>query len=142
MAFLKVGGRRFTRVSVEACGTGAGFLHNEAAPDMAHFRVKSRIWEWAQAAWGLQILAGAGFAELQLGRDRPGFRFGDAGPDKTDTSGPEGSLHVRGIFDMEWGIEVLAEVAGAVAYLPAARSLIPSKHPVQPSVSFSLGFGF
>ncbi len=142
LAFLKVQDRPFTRVSVEACGTGAGVLHDDPAPEMAHFRVKARVWEWARADWGLQLLGGLGWAELQVGRDRAGFRFSDAGPEGSDTSGPEASAHLRGMFDVAYGTEVLVELTGAAAYLPAARSLIPSKHPVQPSLSISLGFGF
>src|SRR5688572_20839534 len=30
-------------LAVEGCGTGAGFLHQDPDPEMAHFRVKARL---------------------------------------------------------------------------------------------------
>lgn len=60
-------------VSVEGCGTGSGILHDEVGRQIAHFRANVPLVR--RRAWGgrLSLRGGLGFAELEVGPDRPGF---------------------------------------------------------------------
>jgi hypothetical protein len=61
---------------VEGCGTGAGILHQSDGFDMAHFRARVRALHREIKRSDVDLLVGAGFAEVQRGQDEAGFRFG------------------------------------------------------------------
>ena len=142
LAFLKVDGKPLTGVRLEACGTGAGILHDDTSAEMAHFRVKGRLLQLGFEGWSVEALAGLGLAELQLGRDTPGFRLTDAGPANTNTAGPEGTLHLAAKADAGGGFDVVADLALGVAYLPFAPEISQTFDTILPTVSLSLGLGF
>jgi hypothetical protein len=105
-------------IGLEACGTGSGFLHKDPAPEIAHFRTKVKLATWKTEIGWVQPRIGLGFAELQIGEDASGFDFGGTGPTGVETAGPE---------------------LGAFSHAPRLLNPQPA---LQPSVSFTLGFGF
>ena len=73
--------------SIEACGTGQGFLHDEPGKELAHFRAKWRggDWQWREAYFG--VGPAIGFVELQVGDDEPGFDFRNTNDQRTAAAG-------------------------------------------------------
>ncbi len=129
-------------LSVEACGTGAQVWHEDPAPEMAHFRLKGRVLSLALPHFWLQGFVGAGFAELQVGNDEPGFAFGSPSESLTSTAGAELALSARALVPLRYGLELLADLGVAGAYMPHADDLVRPQSRFQPTVSFSLGVGF
>ena len=129
-------------VSVEACGTGAQVWHEDPSPEMAHFRVKGRLLSLELPHFWLQGFVGAGFAEMQVGNDEPGFAFSDASDSLTSTAGAELSLSARALVPIRYGLELLADLGVAGAFMPHADELVRPQSRFQPTVSFSLGVGF
>jgi hypothetical protein len=129
-------------LSVEGCGTGSGFLHRDAAPELAHFRAKLRLASRrAGAAW-LEPQVGLGFAELQTGADAPGFQFTGTDADRVATSGPELTAALRVLRPMSARWELVATVGLSLAWLPHAGALARPHGELQPSVALSVGAGF
>lgn len=128
-------------LSVETCGTGSGFIHDDPAPEMAHFRAHFRLAEWRAGKARLRPRIGAGMAELQTGKDAPGFRFADAGGG-ISTAGPEtlGSLQV--VHPAGGGFELVAEAHMGAAYLAHAPALTPRFDATQPFGGVTVGIGF
>jgi len=129
-------------LSVEACGTGAQVWHDDPAPEMAHFRVKGRFLSLALPRFFLQGFAGAGFAELSVGRDQPGFKFNGVADGLVSTAGPELTLTARALMPMGQGFDLLGDLSFAGAYLPNADDLITPRSRFQPTLALSLGLGF
>jgi hypothetical protein len=129
-------------LSVEACGTGAQVWHDDAAPEMAHFRLKGRFLSLPFSRFWLQSFAGLGFAELSVGNDDPGFAFRGPSEALTSTAGGELSLSTRALVPLGRGFDLLSDLTLGAAYLPHANDLILARSRFQPSVSFSLGVGF
>ncbi|MBI3185124.1 MAG: hypothetical protein HYZ28_23555 [Myxococcales bacterium] len=129
-------------VGAEACGTGSGFLHHEPDPEIAHFRAKVTLASWKTEIGWVQPRVGFGFAELQIGEDAPGFFFGSAGPTGVETAGPELGASIRTLLPVWGGFELLGELNLAAAYFPHAQELVQPQSTLQPTVSFTLGFGF
>jgi hypothetical protein len=129
-------------LSVEGCGNGSGLLHGEDAPEVAHFRAKVRLASLRRGSLWIEPQLGAGFAELQLGRDAPGFHFSGTDPDGLETSGFEGTAAVRTILPLSPSWDAIAVVSFSVAYLPHAPQLARPLAPVQPSLAVSVGVGF
>ncbi len=129
-------------LSIEGCGTGGGFLHHDAAPDLTHFRGKVRLGGWHTRVGWIEPMAGLGFGELEVGADDPGFHFTGPSPSRTETAGAEVSLSVRTLYPLGRGIELVVELGLYCAYLPYAPDLIVKRDPVLPSLAFSAGFGF
>ena len=67
---------------LESCGTGQAIIHNEPGREMAHFRGTWTFLEKQTSRGVGKLRVGAGFAELQVGEDHPGFKFGE--PDSVD----------------------------------------------------------
>jgi hypothetical protein len=128
---------------VESCGTGQAIIHNEAGREMAHFR---GTWTFAQThtARGTgKLRAGAGFAELQVGQDHPGFKFGD--PDSVDrgsVAGPEAAFQAQWLVPLGVGVEAVTSVTAGLAYFAEADKLIIPQKELQPFVSFEIGVGW
>ncbi len=130
------------RFSIEACGTGSGFLHHDEGPETAHFRGRARLHRWT-TRWGqLEPLVGVGFAEVQLGEDDPGFRFRDVGPRGVETTGPEASVSLRHVLPIAAGLELVGDLSMGTVYLPNAPKLVRPMSPVLPWVSVTVGAGF
>jgi len=129
-------------LSVEACGTGSGFLHRDLDPEIAHFRANVKLMSWQTVIGYLQPRVGLGFAELQVGEDTPGFDFASTGPTGAATSGPEVGLSMRCLTPLVVGIELVTELNLSAAVFAHAPQLIRPQAVVQPTFSISLGFGF
>ncbi len=129
------------QLSVETCGTGNGFLHEDPEPEMAHFRAHWRLseYEWNDA-W-LYPRIGGGFAELQVGADKPGFHFTSA-PDGIETAGPEVLASVQLVYGLGAGFEMIGEMHLGAAYMAHAPKLALPMAANQPFGGFTLGIGF
>jgi hypothetical protein len=129
-------------LSLESCGTGSGFLHQDPAPELAHFRGKLKVAEVKVGKAWVQPHLLAGFAELQIGEDVPGFNFRDTGANGVSTAGAEAGASLRTLFPSKAGVEFVTEVSAAAAWLPHAEQLNLPQNKVQPSLSISFGVGF
>jgi hypothetical protein len=129
-------------LAIEACGNGSGFLHAEDAPEIAHFRGKARLFQYALGPVYVEPWVGFGFAELQIGADAPGFYFFDAGPTGVETAGAETGGTLRAVLPLPAGFEVIGNVDLSVAYFPNAPELARAMSPWQPTLSADVGIGW
>lgn len=130
-------------LGVETCGTGQGVLHDEDGGEMAHFRGTWTLVERVTPRGTGKLRAGAGFAELQVGLDHPGFHFGS--PDRTDrgsVAGPEAVVQGQWLVPLGAGLEAIASLTAGVAAFAKADELVVPKQNVQPFVSLELGVGW
>jgi len=129
-------------LSMEACGTGAGFLHSDPGSEIAHFRTK-----WTAAAWklessNLKLQPGLGFAELQLMADDPGFQFGSSAAGGIETAGPEASLSLQWHHHLFSGFELVADFNLGVGWFQHAPELLVPQNEIQPFVDLTIGLGW
>lgn len=135
--------RVFGAFGVESCGTGQAILHDEAGREMAHFRATWTVLTRHTDRGTGKLRAGAGFAELQVGVDHPGFRFGS--PDEVDrgaVAGPEAIVQGQWLVPLARGVEAVASLTAGVAAFAKADELVLPQRAVQPFVSFELGLGW
>jgi hypothetical protein len=128
---------------VESCGTGQGIIHDEVGSELAHFRGTWSFLERATTSGTGRLRGGLGWAELQVGIDRPGFHFGD--PDRVDrgsVAGPEAALQGQWLVPLGKGIEAIASFTTGVAVFASADQLIVPKSNVQPFASVEVGLGW
>jgi len=129
-------------VSIEACGTGSGFLHNDPAAEIAHFRGKVRLGAAHIDNVQVEPWLAAGFAELQVGEDGPGFDFFGTGQTGVETAGPDVGASVRALLPIGLGVELLGELGVGLAYFAFAPALLDPQAAFQPSASATFGVGF
>jgi hypothetical protein len=135
-------------LSIEACGTGGGFLHHEPGTDLTHFRGKVRLASVEVAldddgtSARVEPWLGAGFAELEVGADTPGFSFEGTSPGAVSTAGPDVGASLRGLVPLGAGFELVGEVGVGLAFFSHARALVIPQDPLQPQASVNLGVGF
>jgi hypothetical protein len=133
-------------LSVEGCGTGAGFLHHDPDfPDMAHFRARARVYGVGEGRVTADLLFGAGFAEIQSTSDAPGFKFGAARePEQIEGAGPEASVSVKGRLWLDNGGRTYAtgDVNVGVAAIASAPTVIGTDGPIVPFAALTFGLGF
>lgn len=130
--------------ALEACGSGRGFLYNQPGRELSHFHSKWKIKHFrVERQWLIPELA-LGFAELEVGHDRPGFRFSrnNLNAQKTSAAGPELATSLKWLQVLPKNFEVLGTLAGGLAWIPAAPVLISTPSMWQPFVGLSLGFGW
>jgi hypothetical protein len=141
-AYLCLEGSPLWFVSIEGCGTGSGFLHEDDAPETAHFRTKLSpgIWKWNEGF--LQPHVDLGFAELQVGEDTSGFDFAGTGPDGVETAGPEAGLGIRLLYPLSRMVEIVGDASVSYAWMPHAPDLVDPHSEHQLTASFTLGVGF
>lgn len=128
---------------IESCGTGQAILHNEAGTEMAHFRGHYTLLTHATDSGTGRLRGGLGFAELQVGVDHPGFKFGD--PDSVDrgsVAGPEASVQAQWLVPLKSDVEAVISLTGGVAVFGSADKLIVPQSSVQPFVSAEIGLGW
>jgi len=128
---------------VESCGTGQAIIHDEAGREMAHFRGTWTFLEKHTARGTGKLRAGAGFAELQVGQDHPGFEFGE--PEKVDrgsVAGPEAVVQAQWLVPLGVGVEAVTSLTAGFAVFADADKLIIPQDNVQPFVSFEIGVGW
>lgn len=128
------------KLSVEGCGNGSGILHNSDGGELAHFRAKWAVWSAAIPRGNLVVQGGIGFAELQVGKDDPGFEFGS--PTGQSAAGAEGALSVQYLAPFGRGFEFIASSAMGMAYIRGANELPTAPSQAQPFASFELGIGW
>jgi hypothetical protein len=135
--------RVFRGFGLESCGTGQAVLHDDPGREMAHFRGTWTLLTRHTDRGTGKLRAGAGFAELQVGVDHPGFTVGS--PDAADRgsiSGPEAVVQGQWLVPLGRGVEAIASLtAGAAAFANADELVVPQR-AVQPFVSFELGLGW
>ena len=132
-------------LSVEGCGTGQGVLHQGDEPDMAHFRTRFRTIGLDRGRAEVDLLVGAGFAEVQTTRDRPGFKFGKATEEQPiEAAGPEASVATKSRLWLDNGGKTYmsADLSAGAAIIPAAPEVIGRGGAVVPFAAFTVGLGF
>jgi hypothetical protein len=129
-------------IGVEACGNGSGFLHHENTPEIAQFKAKVRGPAYKRDDLWIEPWLGAGFAELQIADDAPGFYFTSTGPRGVETAGPLVMLDVRALMPLGGGFELVGDVAAGGAFFVEAPRLAVPQSPWQLLVTASLGVGF
>jgi hypothetical protein len=128
-------------LSVEGCGTGAGILHSDGG-ELAHFRAKYSLIERKTIAGKLRGQVGAGFAELQLGDDEPGFNFGDPATGSDSAAGPEAALSLQLLTHIGRGFELVTSASAGVAAIPGADQLSVPQSQTQAFASLEIGIGW
>lgn len=134
--------RPLKRFGFEACGNGAGFLHQANVPDLAHFRGRGTVWEKSEERWSGSAVIGAGLAEVQRRSDRPGFVLGDEGEGAIEAAGPEVSASAQGRYWLDERAYAVVDANVGVAYVPGAPSVIGRGGPVVPFLLVTAGIGF
>jgi hypothetical protein len=130
------------RFSVQACGTGSDLWHNDPAPQLSHYRVDWHILAAPLGGGVVEPLLGVGFAELQVGRDDPGFRFGGTGSRNVETAGPEVATSLRWVKPLDTTFNFIADMNIGAAWLPHANELVVPQSRVQAFVAIGAGVGF
>jgi hypothetical protein len=131
----------FWILTIETCGTGAGVWRGNDTSEMAHFRLELQPYRFVLGGVALDPQIGLGFAEMQIGGDEPGFRFGDA-KGKLDTSGPEISLSIQAKVPLRYDLELVTELSSGLAYFASAPELAVPHDELQPFAGVTLGLGF
>lgn len=127
---------------VESCGTGQGVIHDETGAELAHFRATYTLVSRRTNSGTGRLRAGLGFAELQVGIDRAGFRFDEPDVERGSVAGPEAAVQGQWLVPLGKGVEAIASfTAGAAAFASADQLVVP-KSNVQPFASFELGIGW
>lgn len=135
----------FLGISIEGCGSGAGFLKAPTEPDIAHFRAKVPLGR-AHVA-GLTVVPGVviGFAELQVGEDQAGFDFVGTGRGRTETAGPEVGASLRFLekgTSSATGPVLVSELQLSLAWLPYAPDLLIPHGQWIGSLEWTVGLGW
>ncbi len=130
------------RIGVESCGTGQALLHNEPGNEMAHFRVNYSIIDRSLWKGTLHARGGVGFAEMQLGKDNPGFQFGSPDQDRGSVAGPEAALSAQWLLPMYKKLDFVVTGTAGLAYFTGAPELATSKSELQSFVSVEAGVGW
>lgn len=143
MPYICAEGYPLSRVSLEACGTGAGVLHQGPAAEMAHFRGRFTALEHETGRLQGGLLLGAGVAEVQSGADAPGFRFGEAqSDDQVEAAGAELSASLKGRIWVDERAYIVADLNAGAAFIPAAPTVMGAEGPVLAFGALTLGLGF
>ena len=130
-------------LSVEACGTGSGILHDQPGSEVMHLRGKWKLQSWALSQSRLGLHLGIGFAELQQGRDKPGFVFGrPTDLDPVEVAGPEGSLSAQLVVPLPLGFEIISDLSAGLAWFQFAPELAEPMPRAMIFGDISFGFGW
>ena len=129
--------------SIEGCGTAPGLLHDEPNREVSHYRIKAKAFEYYDGDLQVQLQFAAGFAEFQIGKDKPGFFFGDpAGNGKVETAGPEGSLSMQWMLPVHSGLDFVADLTAGMAWFQRLPEIDPNLDRLHPFVDVTLGIGW
>jgi hypothetical protein len=135
--------RLWRGLGIESCGTGQGVIHDQPGQELAHFRATWSVFERATHKGTGRLRGGLGWAELQVGVDHPGFKFGQ--PDSIDrgsVAGPEAAVQAQWLVPIGKGVEAIASFTAGVAMFANADKLIVPQSNVQPFVSGEIGVGW
>lgn len=130
------------RFGVETCGTGQAVLHDDPGNEMMHVRATYAFAD--RSLWKGTLLArgGLGFAEMQVGVDHPGFRFGSPDADRGSVAGPEASLSAQWLAPLYKGVDFVVTGTAGLAYFAGADELATTKSDVQGFASIEAGIGW
>lgn len=129
--------------SFQGCGSGSGILHR-AQPDtidLTHFRTNYDV----SLPAGFSAAPGVGLAEVQRGRDEPGFVFEPENRPRTaEASGPEAAV------EFAWSpngqsnsLETLRlKWDAGVAWIPGAPQVVDTSSTVVPFTTITLNGTF
>lgn len=126
----------------EACGTGAQLWHDDDGQEMSHYRVHYAVADRALWKGTLVARGGLGFAEMQVGKDNPGFVFGGVDRDRGSVSGPEAALSVQWLAPLVGGLDFVITGTAGVAYFAHADELATTKSDAQGFASIEAGIGW
>ncbi len=132
-------------LSFEACGNGSGVWHNAPAPDFLHLRGRVRVAGVAQARSSLDLVLGAGLAEIQATADEPGLDFGVSKLSApVEAAGAEASATLRGRHWIDRGARFYTTAAldAGAAVMPGAAKVLGTPGQILPFVQFTAGVGF
>jgi hypothetical protein len=129
-------------LSVEACGSGAGFLYPSDAPDLAHLRARARVGSLRHGKLDLDGFVGLGVAEAERADDAPGLVFGRQGGNPVETAGPEAALSVSGRAWLHPRAFAVVDLTGGAAWMAEAPAVVGSTTELVPFVTLSAGAGF
>jgi hypothetical protein len=127
---------------VESCGTGQGIIHDEPGAELAHFRATYSLLSHAWRKGTARVRGGIGWAELQVGVDHPGFRFGSPDIERGSVAGPEASVQAQWLTPVARGVDAIASLTAGASVFADADQLVVPKSNVQPFVSVELGLGW
>lgn len=142
-----------TRRSAWTFGSRSGSASRRAARDRRcsttsratrwpHFRVNYSILDRSLWKGTLHARGGIGFAELQLGKDNPGFNFGGPDADRGSVAGPEAALSAQWLLPMYKKLDFVVTGTAGLAYFTGAPQLATSKSELQSFVSVEAGVGW
>lgn len=134
--------RVYARFGVESCGTGQGVIHDQTGSELAHFRATFSILETTTATGTGRLRGGLGWAELQVGVDRAGFRFNQPDVERGSVAGPEAAVQGQWLVPLAGGVEAVASATIGVAAFANADKLVTPQSNVQPFASFEVGLGW
>ena len=128
--------------SVESCGTGQAIIHNDEGQEMMHVRANyafagTNLWKGT-----LNARAGVGFAEMQVGKDNPGFQFGSPDADKGSVAGAEAALSAQWLAPLYKQVDFVVTGTAGLAYFAGAHELVTTKSDLQPFASIEAGIGW
>ncbi len=140
--YFCVTGLPHRRIVLEGCGNGSGFLHQDSAPELAHFRASAVIVQRVRARTDIGLLAGAGLAELQVGADEAGFKTGASkSDDQVEAAGPELSAGLKARWWVLPGAYLVGDLNVGAAHLPAAPDVLGRGGAVVPFGTIGIGLG-
>lgn len=129
--------------SVEGCGTGSGFLYASTGREIAHFRLNMPIARRAAFGGALALRGGAGFAELEVGPDAPGFQFGDpSSGDRGAVAGPDGSISTQWLRPLSGRFQLVTTATVGLAWFAGADRLVVPQGHFQPYASVEVGMAW
>ena len=129
------------RWAVEACGGGAGVLHNRDGVDFAHFRLRAEPWQRHRGDTTWAIGVSGGLAEVQASRDAPGFRLGPAKEGQVEAAGPEVAVGLTSRRGSEKSGLWVMDLTAGVAHIEGAPAVMGVDSPVVPFVGLTMGIG-
>lgn len=131
------------RLSVEACGNGAGVLHQADVPDTMHIRMRYAPLRVRRGMGEASLVFGAGITEVTSGMDAPGLRFGPAtSADQVEAAGTELSTAVKARRWLGTRGYVTFEIGGGAAWIPAAPTVVGTQGPIVGFGAVTVGAGF
>lgn len=138
---LCVEGAPLRWLALEACGNGAGIVHQQPTGDMLHVRAKGTFAQAGRGRSSGALQLGVGMTEVQSTRDAPGFVF-EAERSAIEAAGGEVSMSAKGRHHLSPGAYVVGDLNIGVAYVPGAPNVFPASGPVLPFASVTVGLGF
>lgn len=130
-------------LSLEGCGTGAGFLHHGDQAEIAHFRARAPLVKRTFGRLDAMVMGGLGFAEVQAGADQAGFRFGAAKDERQiEGAGPEASLSVKARMWFDTRSYFTVDANTGIANVAAAPVVLGQEGPWVPFAAVTAGLGF